>query len=412
MSKASRYLAAVLLLFCASVQAQVAVGREQLISSTGTTPSVAVDARGSFTVVWADYVQNDWGIFGQAFPANGEDGGLPFLVSSSNAGPQTQPQVAAGSDGRFTVVWQDGFTFSSPGQQPGGDGDGTGVFARIFRPGGVPQGDQLPISRSAARHQLIPAVAMGQEGSFVAAWQESIDDRGEQSAIVASRFSSAGSPVGPELRMKTEGLPGAPLVAVSPQGFAVGWTEVTFCAPNYPRLTAAMARFDLEGRQVGGVYRLAGACDGHSNGSILKELAASRAGFLAVFSHIDTLSTYSAQRFSPRGEPVGSRFTLPGRFTGAADGKNDLLTGLALDDRGRFVITWETVHSAPAQVERVLSAQVFSPRNRPLRKAFTIGTGATHSAIALANDGSLLIAWQQVGDPPASGLKVRRFRIE
>jgi hypothetical protein len=195
---------------------------------------------------------------------------------------------------------------------------------------------------------------------------------------------------------------------MSSRGFAVGWTEHVSCAPNIGQFIPAIARFDAEGRQVGRIFRLpAGTC-GESGGSVLEALAGSRAGFLAVFAHIGRVSTYSAQRFSPTGEPVGGRFTVPGQFTGSADEWNDLVTGLAMDDRGRFVITWETFRSTQAQTERFLSAQVFSIRNRPLRKRFTVGTDAAGSAVALANDGSLLVAWRQYG----AGLKVRRFRIE
>ncbi len=205
-----------------------------------------------------------------------------------------------------------------------------------------------------------------------------------------------------------DGQPSFPRVAMSSRGFAVGWSEALFCAPDQVQLVPALARFNAEGRRVGEVFRLAPGPCGVSEGSLLKALAGSRAGYLAVFTDFGTVSTYSAQRFSPTGEPVGGRFTIPGQFSGDASLKNDLLTGLALDDRGRFVITWETFRTTDVRTERLLTAQVFSIRNRPLRKAILLGTDAVHSAVALANDGNLMVTWRQHG----TGLKVRRFRLE
>lgn len=82
-------------------------------------PSIALQAGGSFVVVWTDLTDRDGdgdGIFGRAFTAQGAPRTPDFLINVSAAGDQADPEIAAPRKGPLLVVW------SGPG----------GIFARVL----------------------------------------------------------------------------------------------------------------------------------------------------------------------------------------------------------------------------------------------------------------------------------------
>ena len=86
---------------------------------------VASDASGNFLVVWqegGDPPNGGWDIFGRLYHPDGAPFGPKVRLNQHVANDQTNPQVAAGPDGTFVVVWQ------SSGQDNGNDG----IYGRVF----------------------------------------------------------------------------------------------------------------------------------------------------------------------------------------------------------------------------------------------------------------------------------------
>ena len=77
-------------------------------SSYKADPAVALQAGGSFVVVWTDLDDRDGdgdGIFGRAFTAQGEPRTGDFQVNLTTAGNQADPVIAAPRNGPLVVVW-------------------------------------------------------------------------------------------------------------------------------------------------------------------------------------------------------------------------------------------------------------------------------------------------------------------
>jgi hypothetical protein len=91
---------------------------------------VAMDAAGNFVVTWSsthqDAAGNKWGIFGQRFTAAGVAVGPEFQANTITSGNQQYSSVAMDSSGDFVIAWA-GF---------GRDGSGWGVFAQQYDPSG------------------------------------------------------------------------------------------------------------------------------------------------------------------------------------------------------------------------------------------------------------------------------------
>lgn len=405
-------LAAVLAFLCTPVpsSAQVTAGGEELLSPTGSEPALAVDDRGGFVAAWVDVEAGDpehlGGIRAALLPPGSRRPGRPFAVNRTVPGAQFRPAVDADDTGRFVVVWQGGQP-GADGQPRGGDGDGTGVFGQRFGAGGVRQGAELRLSGSNAGGQYFPQVALGKDGDFGVAWVETRDN---VQRVKTAHFLADGTRQGPDLKMKAIGRDNndGPRIAAYPDGFAVGWSEYSDC-PLTGQESGVVARFDTSFQPVGEPYRLLGPVCSLSNGFGLAALEGSRAGILAVFSGPQG---YSVQRFAPSGAPLGARIPISQRAI-CQDRQCEFVSAVALDDRGRFAVIWEARNVG---VSSNLFAQFFTWRGRPLTGRIPVNltpsVPPSGTAAALANDGTLVVAWTRGAKPPArSGLFLRRFQL-
>jgi cysteine-rich repeat protein len=97
----------------------------------------------------------------------------------------SSPDVAAGSDMTFVVVWQ----------TPAADGSGAGVYGRRYDATGSSVAGQFGVNRFTAGDQQYPAVARATDGRFVVVWQSAAQD-GAGAGVYAQRYDAAGNAVG------------------------------------------------------------------------------------------------------------------------------------------------------------------------------------------------------------------------
>ncbi|HEX4963165.1 MAG TPA: hypothetical protein VF173_20205 [Thermoanaerobaculia bacterium] len=386
-------------LACAAGTAVAQTADEELLSLTGVQPALAADVRGGFAVIWTDTeAENEgMGIRGCLLAPKDAGCGPHFAVNTTAIGDQTQPAVAADDPGRFVVAWQ-GPVASAAGEPLAG----VGIFGQRFGAGGVKLGSELVLARPEEGNLLAPKLALGDDGGFVAVWQS---EQAGRSGIEAARFSAKGKPVGQAIPMEAEGESNnGASVATYPGGFAVAWHESFERSGGRPDSSfAALARFDPAGRPVGKVERL--------DGLGLDALVGSRAGALAVFADLEGPS---AQRLAASGEAKEGRFPLSRDFLCSED-RCETAAAVAMDTRGRFVVIWEvTEHGTISS----LFAQLFTPAGKPRTERIPVSSapsqGSETPAVALANDGTVLVAWTRMDTvhPERSGLYLRRLRMQ
>jgi cysteine-rich repeat protein len=212
--------------------AGAALGAEFIVSGAGTEsgqPSVAQQAGGAFVVVWID---TQGGLLGQRYDALGVAQGGQFQVSPAAQSPFT-PAVDADSAGNFTVVW----------------GGPTPVFpirARLYDAAGTALGSEISVAASG----FVPRVTRFASGDSVVTWTG-----GE---VMARRYDSAGVPLGVEFVVNTYQT-GTQLESVVTEdrggGFAIAWSgEGTGDSPlgTFPRSGIFLKRYDATATPVGG----------------------------------------------------------------------------------------------------------------------------------------------------------------
>jgi hypothetical protein len=376
----------------ASAQTTAQSGDEELLSLTGSQPALAADSRGGFVAIWTDTeAENEGlGIRGCLLAPKTGGCGPHFAVNTTAVGDQIRPAVTADEPGRFIVAWQ------GPAES------GTGIFGQRFGAGAVKLGPELLLSRASSGNLEVPKVAMGEDGDFIAVWQNGQDNR-----IEVARFSAKGKPVGSVFPMDAEGeTNNGAMVVRYPGGFAVAWHE--FFEQSGGRTGssfAAVARFDSAGRLVEKVERMGGAG--------IDTLVGGRGGALAVFTNSDG---HSAQRFEASGETKVERFPIAGTPPCSdGDGPCEAIAAVAMDPRGRFVVIWEVTEHGTIST---LFAQLFTPGGKARTDRIPVSTapsmGFESPAVALADNGTVMVAWTRSDTqrPERTGLFLRRMRLE
>jgi len=149
------------------------VGSEILVNTTTTNAqsesSAAGLAGGGFVVVWDDQSVGAWSrdVKGQVFDSSGAKVGGEFTVNTTTADAQTHTQVAALPTGGFVVVWSDAHFDTGISEF-----DTSEVRGQEFDADGDKVGSEFLANTTTTGIQMIPHIAVFDDGRFVVAWRD------------------------------------------------------------------------------------------------------------------------------------------------------------------------------------------------------------------------------------------------
>jgi hypothetical protein len=378
-------VAGALILAPVTATAQAPLGGEFRVNTFTTGdqahPSLASDAAGNFVVVWHSLNESGgaYSVFARRYDASGQAiDASGFRVNAVTAGSHSSPSVAAGGDGRMVVVWHstglDGgghavyarrydaagaplggefrVNTHTPGDQndaavamdaagrsliawtsAGQDGEGSGIFARIYDAMGTP-GGEFRVNPYTTADQRDPSVASDANGTFVVTWTSAQQD-GDGYGVFVRRFDANGAPLGAELQVNayTTGHQTAPSVASHPHGgFVVAWAS----AGQDGSGQGVFARhFDAEGAAQGGELRVNAYVTGFQG---LPAVAADEDTFVVTWTSVlpdDDVSGVRARRYDWSGTPLGGEFRVNTFTTGY-----QMYPVVNVLPEGRFVVSW------------------------------------------------------------------------
>lgn len=267
------------------------------------------------------------------------------------ASGQNLPDVASDASGDYVVVWE---SFTSAGN----DASLRSIQARRYRVDGTPAAAQFQVNTWTPGEQMTPAVAMAADGRFVVAWSSDEGAGGPVDFDIRARvFSAAGTPVGNDFKVNTAFAVGdqrAPDVAWSGSaGFAVAWESDDDTGPNFDWNVIAR--------------------------------------------------TYDPTGVATTGEGVVN--TLSGTQVDPA---------IAGDGAGGWALAWESDTSyGPDTITTSIQAQVLGGGAEVQVNDHPPVAGDNNPAIAIAGDGSILVAWQSTesagSDHALSSIQARRY---
>ncbi|MBZ0198476.1 MAG: T9SS type A sorting domain-containing protein [Ignavibacteriaceae bacterium] len=180
-------------IFARLFQLNVAATNELLVNSTTinaqTDPAVAVNNSGDFVITWASWDQDggDRGVYRRKFSSSGIILTNEILVNQTTAYSQAKPRIKYFTDDRYIIVWE---SFRQ-------DGDGYGVYGRIFNSDDSPVTNEFQINTNTIDYQWFADVETFDDNSFVVVWC-SWEQDGYDGGIYFQRFNSSGAKVGNE----------------------------------------------------------------------------------------------------------------------------------------------------------------------------------------------------------------------
>ncbi|HVS64937.1 MAG TPA: hypothetical protein VMT85_15700 [Thermoanaerobaculia bacterium] len=142
-------------------------------SSTQGAPDVGVAPDGRFVVVFgsrdsAGSDSNSDSVQARRYAANGQAQGAEEQVNVTTQGSQNRPRVAVDADGSYLVVWQSA-------SSAGSDDQGRSVQARGFLASGVAAGNEVQVNERIYRNDELPDVAAVGGREFLVVWVSPVE---------------------------------------------------------------------------------------------------------------------------------------------------------------------------------------------------------------------------------------------
>jgi hypothetical protein len=282
-------------------------------------PSLAMDAKGGFVVVWQSLVTSHYVIRARAFDAEGVAKGEEKAVDTRPREGHNAPAVAMSPDGRFVVAWESPIQGSYE------------IRARRFDAQAEAQGGEFPVNTVTEHSQRFPAVAMDAHGNFVVVWRSNVAGSFE---IRAQRFDASGVAQGDEIAVnaQTAGDQLAPAVAMGPDGnFVVAWENSVDSG-----LEVRARRFSALGVPRDAEFLVNAATAGNQ---LAPTVAMNKTGAFVVVWHnqVGASSQIRGRAFASNGRPLGPEIAVNGSTAGMQKS-----AAVALDRAGNFVVSWHS----------------------------------------------------------------------
>ncbi len=376
-----------------------------------SSPDAAMDAAGSFVIVWHSYAQDgsSWGIYGQAYNADGSPSGSEFQVNTYTANYQQNPALAMDAAGSFTVVWQ---SYQ--------DGSDQGIYGQRFNAGATRLGEEFRVNTYTTSTQANAALAMAADGSFVVAWQSYQDNSGY--GIYVQRYDASGIVIGGEFRANTYTSNDQALPAVamgSGHRFLVAWQSYQDGDQNgifaqlygtglaQPDLVPVAVRSSLGANletsiQVSSEIRNQGLVD---SGSFTAQY------YLSTDATITDADVALGEPFQVSNLSAMSTLTDSRRLAVPAVTAGDYYIGLILDTNNVVLEADETNNAyQPHPLEPTVNFQPL-PQLGPERRANTaVNDSQSNASVAFDSAGNHVIVWQSRGqDGSGWGIYGQRY---
>ncbi|WP_419905425.1 VCBS domain-containing protein [Kiloniella sp.] len=224
------------------------------INQDQTEPSVSGLADGGWIVTWMSDSQDGsgYGVYAQAYNADGTPKGGEFQVSTETTGSQSLSTVIGLSNGGWIITWTDqGFGRSAED-----------VYARVYNAAGEPQGQEFLINSEVEGIQSSPALTSLSSGGWVITW-ESFGQDGDGTGIYGQAYNADGTKQGREFQVNSI-TDGSQLVS-SVTGLSDGGWVVTWHSVGIDGYSVYGQAYNADGTKQGGEFQV----NSFSNGSQL-----------------------------------------------------------------------------------------------------------------------------------------------
>jgi len=377
-------------------------GSEFLVNSTVTysqwQPAITTLSSGEFVISWQSMNQDGggYGIYGQVYSAAGVASGSEFLINTTTANTQWEPDITALENGGFVVTWEDSAL----------DGDGYGVFGQIYDSSAVKVGSEFQVNTHTTGDQKFSSTASLYDGKFVVTWQSDGQD-GDGYGIYGQIYTAAGVASGSEFQINTYTASNQADVAIARTstggagGFVVVWQSTGQDSTSNDGIYGQI--YSNSGVAVGSEFLVNTTTTGYQKDpSVISSSLDGR--FIVTWEGQgdDGSSGYGVygQAYSSQGVAVGDEFLINTTTSGFQDDSS--IAELA---NGGFAVVWESAGQSDDTDGDGIVSQLLSYAD----ELFTSGNddvslyGAGQNVDALAGDDTIFDAGYVGGEDVIDG---------
>ena len=327
--------------------------------------------------------------------------GSEKLANVTVAGDQGNPAIAVGSSGDFVIAWE------SADQ----DGDGYGIYARMFDSTGSPTGTEFQVNVGTSGDQRHPDIGMNSDGEFDIAWQGWGDHRQGPDyftlGIFKRVFDSSGSPTTDDVLVNTNtaGNQTYPSLAMTASSrHVISWTDELLDGSG----DGVFAVRYGPSENPFGEFQVNTYTTGNQNQS--DAAMSALANFVIVWSSYaqdgDEGGIYG-QRYSSGGATMGSEFQVN---THTLDDQS--APSIDINSTGAMTVVWSSYGQDGD--EYGIYGQRFDENGVKIGGEFRVNTrtagNQTTPCVAMSPGGSFIIAWvSDAFDGSGDGVFAQQF---
>jgi YVTN family beta-propeller protein len=259
-----------------------------------------------------------------------------FQVNAFTTGNQRNPSVSHAPDGSFVVAWE------SSSQDETFDG----IFARRFASGGLAQGPEFWVNTYTTGPQQYPSVSHAPDGSFVVAWEDSLQD-GNGEGVFARRYASGGAAMAAEFQVNTHTLDDQerPSISHAPDGsFVAAWESA---GQDGDGSGIFARRYDSGAAAMGGEFQANTYTTGWQRDPAVSHSPQDGSFVVVWWSEAQDGSGAGVfgQRFENTGNRLGPEFRVNAFTTG-----DQLAPKVAHATDGSFAVAWQSRATSSSSV--------------------------------------------------------------
>ena len=364
-------------------------------------PAIATLADGGCVVTWSSYDQDGsgYGVFAQAYNADGSKAGEEMQVNTYTSYDQSQSAITALADGGYVITWYSYYQ----------DGSGTGIYMQRYDADGVKVGGETQVNTYTSNSQFDSAVTALADGGYVVTWQSYYQD-GSGYGIYAQRYDADGVKVGSETQVNTytsSDQREPSIAALADGGYVITWNSYY---QDGSSVGIYAQRYDADGAKVGDETQVNTYTSSDQVTPAISALA--DGGYVVTWqSYYQDGSGYGiyAQRYDADGVKVGSE-TQVNTYT--SDTQSDAAVTALAD--GGYVIVWQSYYqdgSGAGIYAQRYDADGAKVGDETQVNTYTSSDQVTPAISALA-DGGYVVTWQSYGEDGSSGIYAKRFDAE
>lgn len=259
------------------------------------------------------------------------------------------------------------------------------------------------------QHQA--AVAVSASGSYVVTWTADHDQDGNNTGVFAQRFDASGNPVGGQIQVNTATQDRQELstVGMAADGsFVVAWASRAQQAGDTDGWAVKAQRFAADGRKVGGEFLI--------NQTAAKDQwqpsisVAADGQFVVAWTSSAAANKVFVRHYDAAGNTLRGEVLASGVNTAG----NQTVPSVAIAADGSYVVAWQSDNGGTA---KAIFAQRFNADDTLRGAGFRVNTydadDQTQPSVAVGANGAFVIAWtsaKQDGD--AGGIYAQLYKAD